>query len=422
MAVGSFSAGLSGLSANAQALSVIGNNLANINTLGFKASTVAFQDLVSQSLGGLSINPSQGGLGVSIGAVSPVFSQGAIETSRMATHVAIQGNGFFILEGPAGRSYTRAGNFSFDDSGTLVSTDGHEVQAYTTTDPVTGAIITSGSTAAISVPPGVLRNPVPSSQFQTISNLNADANVGDNFAVAIQINDALGAAHLLTLEYTNTAPGAWNYALTVEGGEITGGTVGTPFTLATGSVGFDSFGVLSSVNGALPADISITTPTWTNGAAANTLEWDIMANGNTTPTITGFSAPSATSSIAQNGQPAGLITNVVINPDGQIVALSGAGRSVVLGQLALAVFNNPQGLVKLGSNQYGEGQSAGLPNVGIAGNGGRGTLVGSALEQSNVDMAQEFTQMILAQRGYQANARTITVSDQLLMETLNLKQ
>ena len=422
MAVGSFSAGLSGLSANAQALSVIGNNLANINTLGFKASTVAFQDLVSQSLGGLSINPSQGGLGVSIGAVSPVFSQGAIETSRMATHVAIQGNGFFILEGPAGRSYTRAGNFSFDDSGTLVSTDGHEVQAYTTTDPVTGAIITSGSTAAISVPPGVLRNPVPSSQFQTISNLNADSNVGDNFAVAIQINDALGAAHLLTLEYTNTAPGAWSYALTVEGGEITGGTVGTPFTLATGSVGFDSFGVLSSVNGALPADISITTPTWTNGAAANTLEWDIMANGNTTPTITGFSAPSATSSIAQNGQPAGLITNVVINPDGQIVALSGAGRSVVLGQLALAVFNNPQGLVKLGSNQYGEGQSAGLPNVGIAGNGGRGTLVGSALEQSNVDMAQEFTQMILAQRGYQANARTITVSDQLLMETLNLKQ
>ena len=128
MAVGSFSAGLSGLAANAQALSVIGNNLANINTLGFKASTVAFQDLVSQSLGGLSINPSQGGLGVSIGAVSPVFSQGAIETSRMPTHVAIQGNGLFILEGPTGRTYTRAGNFSFNAAGTLVSTDGHKMK------------------------------------------------------------------------------------------------------------------------------------------------------------------------------------------------------------------------------------------------------------------------------------------------------
>jgi flagellar hook protein FlgE len=422
MAVGSFSAGLSGLAANAQALSVIGNNLANINTLGFKASTVAFQDLVSQSLGGLSINPSQGGLGVSVGAVSPVFSQGAIETSRMATHIAIQGNGFFILDGPTGRSYTRAGNFSFDSAGTLVSTDGHEVQAYTSTDPITGEIVTSGATSAITVPPGVLRDPVATTQFQTVSNLDAGAAVGETFSVAIQINDALGAAHVTTLTYTNTAPGAWSYALTVEGGEIAGGTAGTPFTLATGSVTFDSSGALATINGGAPADVTITTPAWTNGAAANTLSWDILTGTTTIPTLTGFAAPSATSSIAQNGEPAGLITNVVINPDGQIVALSGAGRSVVLGQLAMAVFNNPQGLVKLGSNQYGEGQSAGLPNVGIAGNGGRGTLVGAALEQSNVDMAQEFTQMILAQRGYQANARTITVSDQLLMETLNLKQ
>jgi flagellar hook protein FlgE len=422
MAVGSFSAGLSGLAANAQALSVIGNNLANINTLGFKASTVAFQDLVSQSLGGLSINPSQGGLGVSIGAVSPVFSQGAIETSRMATHVAIQGNGLFILEGPTGRTYTRAGNFSFNAAGTLVSTDGHNVQAYTATDPVTGDIVTSGATSSITVPPGVLRNPIATTQFQTISNLDASANLNDTFSVAIQLYDALGATHGATLTYTNTGPGAWSYDLTVEGAEVTGGTAGTPFSLDTGTVTFDSAGALLTVNGAAPDDVAITTPTWTNGASANTLEWDILSGTSALPTLTGFAAPSATSSIAQNGEPAGLITNVVINPDGQIVALSGAGRSVVLGQLAMAVFNNPQGLVKLGSNQYGEGQSAGLPNVGIAGNGGRGTLVGAALEQSNVDMAQEFTQMILAQRGYQANARTITVSDQLLMETLNLKQ
>ena len=135
MAVGSFSAGLSGLNANAQALSVIGNNLANINTVGYKASMVSFQDLVSQSVGGSSLNPTQIGLGVGLGTVSPIFSQGAIESSRMSTHVAVQGNGFFVLDGVGGRSYSRAGNFSFDSDGTLISPDGQFVQGYTTIDP-----------------------------------------------------------------------------------------------------------------------------------------------------------------------------------------------------------------------------------------------------------------------------------------------
>ena len=180
--------------------------------------------------------------------------------------------------------------------------------------------------------------------------------------------------------------------------------------------------MLVDVDGAAPANVSITTPAWTNGATASTLDWKVVDGANNTPLLTGFASPSATSSITQNGSAAGTVTNITITPDGSIVATIGAGQSQTIGQLALVDFNNPQGLVKIGSNRYGEGPEAGVPNVGVAGTGGRGTLIGSALEQSNVDMAQEFTQMILAQRGYQANGKMITVSDQLLVDTLNLKQ
>jgi flagellar hook protein FlgE len=418
MAVGSFSAGLSGLNANAQALSVIGNNLANINTVGYKASSVSFQDLVSQNVGGASINPAQVGLGVGLGTVSPIFSQGAIESSRMNTHVAVQGNGFFVLDGTAGRSYTRAGNFSFNNDGALVTPDGQFVQGYTQVDPVTGELITSGTTGPIIVPPGVMRAPTASTSFQAVTNLDADTAVGGTYSTAIQIYDALGAAHVMTMTYTNTGPGAWNYALTVEGAEVTGGTAGTPFSLASGPIAFNSSGALTTP----PADVAITTPAWANGAAVSVLNWDVLSGTTTTPTLTGYATASATSSISQNGAPAGMITDISIDPSGRINANFGAGQSVVMGQLAVATFNNPQGLFKLGANRYGESGASGLSNLGLAGTGGRGTLIGNALEQSNVDMAQEFTQMILAQRGYQANSKTITVSDQLLVDTINLKQ
>src|SRR5688500_9915047 len=159
MAVGSFSAGLSGLNANGAYLSVIGNNLANINTVGFKSSSVTFQDLVSQTVGGSSANPMQVGLGVTTGSISPVFSQGAIENTREATNVAIQGNGFFVVRGSSGAAYTRAGNFTFNNEGKLVTPDGYFVQGYTATDPTTGRILTTGTPTDISVPPGVLRQP-----------------------------------------------------------------------------------------------------------------------------------------------------------------------------------------------------------------------------------------------------------------------
>jgi flagellar hook protein FlgE len=423
MALGSFSAGLSGLNANGTYISVIGNNLANINTVGFKASSVTFQDLVSQTLGGASANAMQVGLGVTTASITPTFSQGTIENTREATNVAIQGNGLYVVADEDGsRSYTRAGAFTFDKDGNLVTPDSQFVQGYTQTDPVTGAVLTSGALTNIRVSPGVLRAPFATTSFTSETNLSANSATGTTFNSAIQTYDSLGAPHMATITFTKqAAAGAWSYQVTVPGAEVTGGTAGTPFSVATGTLGFGPTGQLTSVNGGAPADVTITTPTWTNGAAASSLSWNIV-EPNGSFTLTGFAIASATSSIRQNGAAPGTMDNIAIAPDGTITATFGAGQTIAIGQLALATFNNMKGLVKLGSNRYGEAAAAGIPNVGVAGTGGRGTLIGSALEQSNVDIAHEFTQMILAQRGYQANSKTITVSDELLLDTLNLKR
>lgn len=417
----SFSASLSGLNANQQKLSVISNNLANINTIAFKSSTVDFSDLVSQSVGGSSANPMQVGLGVTTGSISPNFTQGGISNTGVPTNVAIQGNGFFVVGDTDHRAYTRAGDFSFDANGKLVTADGNAVQGYTATNPATGAIITTGQPADIVIPPGVLRPPTPTTLFGTVSNLNVAALSGDTFTASVQIYDSLGTAHVATMTYKNTGSGAWDYSLSVPGEDVTGGTAGTPKVIGNGTLTFDSAGKLNKVNGAAAADVKITGPTWKDGATATDFYWDLVdANG--VGSLTGFQAPSATSSVAQNGAGAGTIAGISINAAGGIVATFGAGKTVTVGQMALANFNNPQGLVKLGANSFGESGSSGISNVGTAGTGGRGSLIGSSLEQSNVDIAQEFTQMILAQRGYQANSKSITVADELMVDTLSLKR
>ena len=186
-------------------------------------------------------------------------------------------------------------------------------------------------------------------------------------------------------------------------------------------MGFDALGVLNAVNGGAPADVAIVTPTWVNGAGVSNWSWDLI-DGNGDPYLSGFATDSTTSSIAQNGSRAAQLQTISIDKQGNIVATFGSGQSVKLAQLAMASFNNPKGLFKLGANLYGESGAAGLPNIGTAGSGGKGTLISSALETSNVDIAEEFTKMILAQRGFQASAWTITVSDELLLETLNLKR
>ncbi len=432
MAVGSFSAALSGLNANATALSVVGNNLANINTVGFKASTVNFSDLVSQTVGGSSFNPMQVGLGVVTSAITPNFSQGAPTTTGTSTNVAIQGGGFFVVKNSSGgMEYTRAGDFTFDQGGNLVAPDGSKVQGYTAKN-ADGTINSTGQPTDITVSPGALQPPVGTTQFTPVTNLDASAATGTTATASVQLYDALGTPHVATITFTKqAAANTWNYAVTLPGADVSGGTAGTPFPITaanngTGQFVFNPDGTLKTVAAgagapAAPADFAITTPTWTDGAAASSLSWGILdSNGNTT--LTQYAAPSATSSISQNGSAPGQVTGVSITSDGTLTATFGAGQTVSIGQLAMANFNNPNGLVKLGNTAVGQSQASGVANIGVAGAGGRGTLIGSALEQSNVDMGQEFTNMILAQRGYEANAKSITTSDQILQDTLMLKQ
>jgi flagellar hook protein FlgE len=420
MSIGSFSASLSGINANQQKLSVIGNNLANLNTVAYKDSTVEFADLMSQAVGGPSANPMQIGLGVLTGEITPNFTQGNIESTGIATNVAIQGPGFFVVGDDAHRAFTRAGNFSFDPNGMLVTADGQPVQGWSVTDPATGKIDTSGPPANITVPLGVLRAPVATSSYGTVVNLDSNAKVGDTFATSVQVYDSLGVTHVVTTTFTNTGPGAWDYSVTVPGEDLDGGTAGAPTQIADGSVAFDEFGNLATVDGATADDVAIDGPTWANGADATDMNWDLIGT-NGKATITGYASPSATASVVQNGAPSRSPSAIiVIDQDGNLLASSGVGQTVVVGQLALANFNNPQGLVKLGTNLYGASDRSGVAVVGTAGTGSRGTLIGSSLEQSNVDIAREFTQMILAQRGYQASSKGITVADELLVDTLNL--
>jgi flagellar hook protein FlgE len=234
----------------------------------------------------------------------------------------------------------------------------------------------------------------------------------------MQVYDALGSPHVLTVDFNRTAAGAWTYTVTVPQVDVTG-VAGAPVTLTTGNLTFDGLGVLT----APAADITIPGPaTWANGATPNAVTWDIVPPAGGSPILSSFAAPSATSSYNQNGSAAGQVDDIVINSSGEIVATFGAGQTVVVGQLAMANFNNPRGLLKMGSNRYSESASSGIANVGVAATGGRGTIIGNALESSNVDIATEFTQMILAQRGYQANSRSITVADEILVETLSMKR
>lgn len=419
MAAGSFSAGLSGLAAHATYLSVIGNNLANINTVGYKASGVNFADLVSQNVGGISTDPMQIGLGVTIGSISSIFSQGPLENSAIKTNAAIQGNGFFIVKNGDTSAYTRAGDFKFDADGFLTTSDGWRVQGYTQLDPVTGNVLTGGQSTDILVPPGSLRDPVATTSFSAQVNLKSDVPIdatNPEYTMPVKVYDSQGGAHTLSVVFNRTGAGAWTYSVQAPGDEVTGGTPGTPSVLATGTMTFDANGNLT----APAADVVIPATNWVSGATSPAITWDIITPAG--PQVTSFVNASAAGSMSATGNPAGQVDSVSINSAGQLVATLNGGGTVVVGQLALANFNNAAGLVKLGSNRYSESEASGVANVGLAGTGGRGTLTGSALESSNVDVAQEFTKMILAQRGYQANSRSITTADEVLQETLNMKR
>jgi len=412
--ISSFSTALSGLEADSGAIDVIGNDLANINTTGYKANEIEFSELIGQQLGGGS---GQVGLGVSPVSAFANYSQGTLNNTGGATDAAIQGGGFFVVQGPNNQTdYTRDGSFQINANGELATAAGDAVQGWSS---IGGTVNPNGPIGNITVPLG---SSVPASATTSMSmsvNLNAQATGANaTFSAPIQVYDSLGESHTLTATYTNTGANTWTYALTIPAADLTAG--GTT-TVASGTMTFGSDGNLTSPTLASdPQAVNIAG--LADGAANMTINWNLYNPTTGSSTITQLAESSGVGSTTQNGYAAGQISNVSLQNGGLLVASYSNGQTTTIGQLALASISNPDTLNVAGNNYLQASASTATPSVGTAGSGARGQIIAGALESSTVDIAQEFTSLLTFERSYQANSRVITVSDQLMQDTVGLIQ
>ena len=419
----SFSSALSALNATSTAIDVVGNNLANMNTPGFKTSQMVFRDLVTQSLGA-GLGDTQVGFGTGTPLTVREFTQGAIQTSAGVLDAAIQGDGFFVVQDSAGNTlYTRAGNFQTDAEGNLLTDTGDKVQGWTTLNS-DGSVDTNGPIGNIVVPVGSVQPPTATTTMSADLNLNASANVDStsDFSVPISVIDSLGNAHVLTLNFQKTSASSsgnqWSYDVTIPGADVSGGTAGTAVdTGASGTLTFSQSGQLTDPAAGSPITVPVTG--LADGAADMSISWDLY-DKNGSARITQFGQPSESSASAQNGVAAGQLVQVGLADGGGILAQYSNGDQVVVGQVAMANIRNPDSLIATGDNNFQLSARTATPSVGMPGTGGRGTIVGGSLEASTVDIATEFTNLIVYQRGYEANAHVITTADQLSQDTINL--
>lgn len=410
--VTSFSTALSALAAHSTAIDVIGNNLANLNTPGFKASVVSFHDLVTQSLGA-GLGETQVGFGVGTPVTLRQFSQGAIQSSGGPLDASIQGDGFFVLRGSAGETlYTRGGHLMVDTDGNLTTATGQRLQGWTAQNGVLDVNATMGD---ITVPVGSLKAPIATTETSVDLNLNASALAGDQFSTSVEVFDSLGNSHIIKTTFTkSTTANEWDYSLEFPNASLT-----APGTPVTGTITFDSNGQMIS-----PA-VTDTPPVLSaagllDGASDMDITWNLFSGQ--TPRLTQFSQPSASSALAQNGTGAANLVRVGLGNGGKILAQYSNGQQVVVGQVAMATVRNPESLIAAGNSNYQLSARSALPAIGLPETGGRGSILGGTVEASTVDIAREFTNLIVYQRGYQANARIVTTVDELSQETINLKR
>jgi flagellar hook protein FlgE len=414
MPLTSFYTALTGINNNSLAINIVGDNLANMNTTAFKTGKASFAELLAGLSGTSSTgNPISFGLGSTLNGITRMNTQGTITYTGNSTDAAINGNGFFVVSIGDGQGYTRSGKFEFDSQGNLVSSDGFQILGY----PAVNGSIDNSVLAPIEVRKGQNIPAVATSNLSVAANLDSQAADGSTFAASVQAYDSLGTPHTVTLTFTKTGAGAWSWSATVPA-EDTGGAVGgTPTQVGTGTLQFDEMGIMTAP--ATNPTLSITG--LSSGAADMQVTFDLMDSGGT-PAITNYARSSAVSSTTQNGFAASVLKDVSIDSSGMIMGMSENGQSIPLAQLALADFPNVEGLQKYQGSTFVAFTSSGEPSIGTAGSGGRGSIVGSSLEQSNVDMAQEFVNLIVAERAYQANSKVITTTDELYQDALNLKR
>jgi flagellar hook protein FlgE len=409
-----FSTALSALDANGVAVAVVGNNLANMNTTGYKESVAYFQDLVSESMNG---GQTQVGFGVSSPLTIMQFTQGAISSSSGPLDAAIQGNGFFVVNNNGATQYTRAGSFQVDLSGNLMTPSGQQVEGWMASG---GVVNTGGAIGNITVPVGSLQAPQATRNMTLSANFDASAATGpaSDWSAPVTVYDSLGNAHVLTLNFQQTAANTWSCQATVPGADVTAGVAGTPYDVGSPvQLVFSSSGVLTTPAAGSPITFAIGQPS--DGAAPMSVNWNPW-NADGTPTLTQFDQSSATSAISQDGAAAAQLTAVSMGSGGQLLASYTNGQQSVVGQLAMANIQNPQTLVSVGNNNYEVSADTGAPAIGAPGTGGRGTVVGGALESSNVDMATELTNLIVLQSAYQANSKVVTTVDTMAQAATQL--
>jgi flagellar hook protein FlgE len=414
---------ISGLRAHQTKMDVVGNNIANVNTVGFKSSTTVFEDTLSQLLRNGSgptsttagTNPAQVGLGVKVGEITTNFSQGSTQSTGRATDFMISGDGFFVTKVGSEQQYTRAGSFDLDATGRLVTPDGGMLQGWLV-DPATGKVNTNGPTTDLKVPFGQTIAPTATKNSTIAGNLDSESPVGTTVQTSITMYDGEGSSHAVNYTFTKTAAGWDMQALNSAGTPLAfTDNTGAPLVPATTTqpVTFNSSGVMTSPTA--PSDFYVDP-----GVAGWTAPVDIDLSGVTQ--FGGESTALAKTPVTGGGSAMGTLQSFSLGDDGSITGVYSNGQRQLIGQLALATFANPAGLTKAGNSSYRVGDNSGDPQVGIAGSGGRGTLTAGALEMSNVDLSQEFTGLIIAQRGFQANSKVITTSDQILQDLVQMKQ
>ncbi|AXK66816.1 flagellar hook protein FlgE [Burkholderia sp. IDO3] len=408
--------GLSGLAGASNALDVIGNNIANANTVGFKSSTAQFADMYANSIA-TSLN-TQIGIGTSLASVQQQFSQGAINTTSSSLDVAINGNGFFQMTNNGVTTYTRDGTFQRDKNGYIVNAQGMNLMGYAADK---NGVINTSQTVALQAPTTNIA-PTATTRISAQFNLNSQDttpakspidpsdNTTYNYSTSIQVYDSLGGSQAVSMYFVKSDAGTWEAYAGVQGGAPTD----------LGTVTFDSSGAIQGTTTGTPAaptaslgQFQFEVPNTDGSATPQTMTLDLTGT-------TQYGGKDGVNNLAQDGYASGTLTTYSIGTDGKLTGNYSNGQTAVLGQIALANFNNPNGLINLGGNQYAESAESGVPQISAPGTTNHGSLQGSALENSNVDLTSELVNLITAQRNYQANAQTIKTQQTVDQTLINL--
>ena len=417
--------GVTGMTGQGEALSIYGDNIANANTNGFKVSRPEFSDVVAKSLKGV-LGGNQIGRGTKLSAVNPVFSQGSLIQTESATDLAISGDGFFVVEGQDGRSFSRAGAFHFDKDGKLINADNYKVQGFVADSD--GKI--TSKMGAISVDRTVVdAKPTKTTELFMNLDLRADKILKfdptkpektSHFATGATVYDTAGTPRVVTLYFNKTDDGKWEWRAMAKGEEVKNGKPGEMVEQAKGSLVFDSDGRL------MEQKIDKSAFNFVGSTKADQkIEFNFgksKKEGGDGLSVTQFGTGSEAYKTTQDGYTAGTLAGLSFNDDGVLAAIYTNGQNINIAQVAIGKFENSEGLFKVGKNLFRESRNSGQATIGAPQSGGRGSVLAKSLESSTTDIANEFINLMTAQRNFQANSKVISVADDMMQDVLNLKR